>query len=66
MDSEMEQYLKVRQVVERTGLSRSKVYDLLLRGSIPSASIDRTRRVREADLDEWMREQVERPMAPAA
>jgi excisionase family DNA binding protein len=66
MDPAMERYLKVAEVVERTRLSRSKVYDLLLRGSIPSASIDRTRRVREADLEEWMRAQVENPLSPAA
>ena len=54
----MERLLRVRDVVERTGLSRSKVYELIARGEIPSTAIGRTRRVREIALDDWIRAQA--------
>lgn len=56
-----ERLLKVPEVASRTGLSRSTVYSLLLKGVIPSVALGgtRTRRVREADLDSWIRSEAD-------
>lgn len=54
----MERLLKVGDVVERTRLSRSLIYELIARGDLTSVAIGRARRVREADLDEWIRERT--------
>ena len=52
-----ERLLKVPEVADRLGLSKSTVYVMITRGDIPSVTIGatRTRRVREAELDEWIR-----------
>lgn len=56
----MEQLLTIPEVVERTRLSRTTIYELIARGDLPScaAGATRTRRVREAELDEWIRRQA--------
>lgn len=51
----MERLLTVPQVVERTQFSRAFVYELIASGRLPSATEGRTRRVREADLDDYIR-----------
>lgn len=59
----VERLLTVRDVVERTRLSRSLVYELLQRGEIPSFAPggSRRRRIREADLDRWIQKQAQAP-----
>lgn len=49
--------LKVSDIIYRTQLSRSKVYQLIAEGDLPSVAIGRTRRVREAELESWLRAQ---------
>ena len=51
---EDEQLLTVDEVAERLSLSRSKVYELLAGGDIPSVHIGRARRVIATDLDTWI------------
>ncbi len=55
----MERLLKVRDVVERTQLSRSVIYEMITAGTMPSIKIGGTRRVREIDLDAWIRGQAQ-------
>lgn len=62
----MERLLTVRDVAERTRYSRSFVYELMSRGTLPSVSQGRTRRVREADLDDFIRRLVEPAQVAAA
>lgn len=50
-----ERLLTVAQAAEVLQLSRGKVYELIADGRLPSVSIDRSRRVREADLDAFIR-----------
>ena len=56
----LEELLTIREVARRTALSRSKIYEMVTAGQIPAISIGRSRRVRAAALDEWIREQAER------
>lgn len=61
----MERLLTVRDVAERTRYSRSFVYELLSAGTLPSVTQGRTRRVREADLDAYIRRLAEPTQAAA-
>ncbi|MGH2382982.1 MAG: helix-turn-helix transcriptional regulator [Candidatus Limnocylindria bacterium] len=56
----MEQLLTIPQVMERTQLGRTTVFELIARGDLPSVALagTRTRRVREADLDDWIRREA--------
>lgn len=53
-----ERLLRVREVCERTALGKSAVWEMIARGDMPSVKIGGSRRVREADLDEWIRRQA--------
>lgn len=57
----MEQLLKIPEVAARLGVARSTVYELMARGELRSVAPGgtRTRRIREADLDEWIRRETE-------
>jgi excisionase family DNA binding protein len=61
----MERLLTVPQVVDRTQFSRALVYELIASGRLPSVTEGRTRRVREADLDEYIRG-LRQPLLTAA
>jgi excisionase family DNA binding protein len=45
---------RITEVAEQLNVSRSKVYELLKAGALPSVHIDRTRLVRAEDLDEFV------------
>ena len=51
----MEKLLRTSDVIEITGLSRSKVAELIARHEIPSVAIGRARRVMPEDLEAWLR-----------
>lgn len=51
---EDEELLTVAEVARRLSLSRSKVYELISAGDIPSIHIGRARRVAVIDLDHWI------------
>jgi excisionase family DNA binding protein len=54
-----ERLLKVSEVAERLGLSRSTVMGLLARGDIESLTIGRARRVRSSRLEAWIEKRAE-------
>lgn len=63
--------LTIRDVIERTSLSRSTVMGLLARGELPSLAIGRARRVQLSQLDLWIaacaaKEDQRRGRAPEA
>ena len=53
-DVSQDRLLKVSEVTERLGLSRSTVMGLLARGDIESLTIGRARRVRSSRLEAWI------------
>ena len=50
--------LKAAEVGERLGLGRSKTYELMAEGQIPTVRIGRAVRVPEGGLEAWIREQT--------
>lgn len=52
--------LTIREVVERTSLSRSTIHELLKSGQLPSAKIGHARRIREVDLDQFIEDRLDR------
>lgn len=50
--------LKVPAVAEALGLSMSKVHEMLRSEEIPSLKIDKSRRVRQEDLDDFIERQM--------
>ncbi len=64
----MERLLRIPEVAERTALSRTTIYELIARGDLPSVAVGgtRTRRVRESDLDAWIRGQAQSPSPSVA
>ncbi len=47
--------LTVSEAADQVGLSRSKLYALVLRGEVPSVQIGRARRIPVDALCEWVR-----------
>ena len=45
---------RIPEVAEHLSISRSKVYELLKSGELPSVHIDRTRLVRSRDLQAYV------------
>lgn len=56
MDREHE-YLKVPEVAEVLRIARSRAYELVADGEIPSVRIGRSVRVNRRELDKWLKEQ---------
>jgi excisionase family DNA binding protein len=50
--------LSPEQVAERLGIGRTFIYKLLAEKQIPSFTIGKLRRVREADLDRYIQERL--------
>jgi excisionase family DNA binding protein len=46
--------IPVSEACTRIGISRSKLYELLNEGEVPSVKIGRRRLIRVADLDRWL------------
>jgi putative molybdopterin biosynthesis protein len=44
------------EAAEVLGLSRTKVYDLIARGELPSVRVGHSIRVRAADLSSWLQD----------
>jgi excisionase family DNA binding protein len=55
---EGEKLLSPEQVAERLGIGRTFTYKLLAEKRIPSFTIGKLRRVREADLDRYIQERL--------
>lgn len=56
MDGEKE-YMKVREVAEFLQIGRSRAYELVADGEIPSVKIGRSVRVSRRELERWLEEQ---------
>ena len=52
--------LTVGQVADALGLSRSKIYELLAAGELPSLTIGRSRRVPADALAAWVADRLRR------
>ncbi len=56
MEREKE-YLKVPEVAEFLQIGRSRAYELVANGKIPSVKIGRSVRVSRKELERWLEEQ---------
>jgi excisionase family DNA binding protein len=57
MDEKQHEYLKVPEVAEVLRIARSRAYELVGEGEIPSVRIGRSVRVSRRELDRWLEEQ---------
>ena len=53
-----EPILTIPEVAEYLKISKSKMYYLVQRGTIPHVRIGRNVRIRKVDLDQWIEEKV--------
>ena len=54
MDEQQHEYLKVPEVAEVLRIARSRAYELVSEGEIPSVRIGRSVRVSRKELDRWL------------
>ena len=54
---EQHEYLKVPEVARIIRVARSRAYELVAEGEIPSIRIGRSVRVSRRELDKWLEEQ---------
>ena len=54
---EQHEWLKVPEVAEVLRIARSRAYELVQTGEIPSVKIGRSVRVSRKELDRWLEEQ---------
>lgn len=57
MGEQRHEYLKVPEVAEMLQIARSRAYELVGSGAIPSVKIGRSVRVSRKELDRWLEEQ---------
>lgn len=60
MDGEKE-YMKVPEMAEFLQIGRSRAYELVGSGEIPSVRIGRSVRVSRSKLERWLEEQSQEP-----
>lgn len=56
MDEQRREYLKVPEVAEMLQIARSRAYELVGNGEIPSVRIGRSLRVSRKELERWLDE----------
>ncbi len=54
MDEKQHEYLKVPEVAEVLRIARSRAYELVADGKIPSVRIGRSVRVNRRELERWL------------
>lgn len=54
MDEQRREYLKVPEVAEMLQIARSRAYELVGNGEIPSVRIGRSLRVSRKELERWL------------
>ncbi len=54
MDEKQHEYLKVPEVAEVLRIARSRAYELVADGKIPSVRIGRSVRVSRRELERWL------------
>jgi excisionase family DNA binding protein len=57
MDTQQHEYLKVPEVATVLRIARSRAYELVADGKIPSVRIGCSIRVNRRELDRWLEEQ---------
>jgi excisionase family DNA binding protein len=57
VDERQHEYLKVPEVAEVLRIARSRAYELVANGEIPSIRIGRSVRVSRKELERWLEEQ---------
>ena len=57
MDEQHPEWLKVPEVAKALRIARSRVYELISSGEIPSIRIGRSVKVSRKELDRWLEEQ---------
>jgi excisionase family DNA binding protein len=57
VDGKQHEYLKVPEVAEVLRIARSRAYELVGEGEIPSVRIGRSVRVSRRELERWLEEQ---------
>ena len=57
MDERHPEWLKVPEVAKLLRIARSRVYELISSGEIPSIRIGRSVKVSRKELDRWLEEQ---------
>jgi excisionase family DNA binding protein len=57
VDDQRHEYLKVPEVAEVLRIARSRAYELVGEGEIPSVRIGRSVRVSRKELERWLEEQ---------
>lgn len=64
----MTRYLRIAEVVRRTGVSRSTIYELMGKGEFPLARRLTSRTVgwAEAEIDDWMATRETAPIKPGS
>lgn len=55
LPAESDVLLTAAEAAEILGIGRSKLYELIARGSIRSVKLDRCRRFRRSDVDQFIR-----------
>lgn len=57
MDEQQHEWLKVPEMAEELRIARSRAYELVGNGEIPSVKIGRSIRVNRRELERWLEEQ---------
>jgi len=58
---EQKEWFSTDELVRWLGLGRTKAYEMLRSGEIPSYKIGRIRRIRRQDVDAWLERNKYRP-----
>lgn len=54
MDEQQHEWLKVPEVAEELRIARSRAYELVATGKIPSVRIGRSVRINRRELERWL------------
>ncbi len=54
MKAELKEWFTTNELVRWLGLGRTKTYEMLRSGELPSYKIGRVRRIRRRDVEAWL------------
>ncbi len=57
MDEQQHEWLKVPEMAKELRIARSRAYELVQDGEIPSIKIGRSVRINRKELEKWLEEQ---------
>lgn len=61
MDEQRHEWLKVPEMAEELRIARSRAYELVADGEIPSVRIGRSFRIHRKELEKWLEEHRQPP-----